>query len=256
MKLRNAILMALSLYGLTVFVACSDKGSEAPPLLGEIACPAGSNYSANGNCYDQYGRIVGGVGINPGFLNVDAGYLADNVRYNNLTITDFGAYKDFLKNANSICDRAHLNYGDASCDSWLNSYFLVGLQSFGSQANAMRLVFYTEFNPGYGSNWDYSAELPSLGELFAGMFGFPVYSGVGNPRAGFEVQGVASVINASKGFEVRGYGPEDTTSNRSLIQLIVSNGKILDTHLKFKLMFRGVQMAQGTFGRCTNSNCQ
>jgi hypothetical protein len=253
MNFKYIILVALSIYGVFVMVACNPKSSNDP--VASFNCPAGTNYSANGNCYDQYGRIIGGMGLNPGVASVDTGYLADNVRYNNLQITDFAAYKDFLENAHSVCNRSHYSIGQGNCDAWLNSYFLVGFQTSAVQNSVMRMIFYVQFNETNTSGWNYSIELPSVPELFAGLFGFPIWSPSGTARQGFDVKGVASVTNANKGFEVRGYGPDDTASNRSLIQLQVDNGKVLDSELRFKLAFHGKQMATGTFGRCNNPNC-
>ncbi|MBK7959882.1 MAG: hypothetical protein IPK04_00815 [Bdellovibrionales bacterium] len=253
MNFKHIIMIAVSIYGVFVFVACGNKNSSDP--VASIQCPAGSSFSANGNCYDQYGRIIGGVGVNPGITNMDAGYLADNVRYNNIQITDFAAYKDFLENAHSVCNRGNYNWGTANCDAWANSYFLVGLQTSATQNSVMRLVFYVQFNESQNGDWSFSVELPSIGELFAGMLGYPIWSKSGPTRHGFDVKGVASVINANKGFEARGYGPYDTGSNRSLIQLQVDNGKVLDQELRFKLHFHGKQMATGTFGRCNTPDC-
>ena len=65
-----------------------------------------------------------------------------------------------------------------------------------------------------------------------------------------------SVINNSQGFEARSNGAYDTLANRSLIQVQVANGKILDQQIPVVLSFEGQQFASGNLLRCTYPNCQ
>ncbi len=252
MKLRTYLLTAVSMYVVAVLVACSNKSADAP--VATITCPPGSNYSLNGNCFDQYGQIIGGVGLQAGWGNRDLGYMAETERNYNMTVTNVASYKAFLEIAHSVCNRAHISKWDANCDAWIGGYFMVGLQSFAGQNNAVRLTFFVQPNP-YMMTGN-SLELPSIRELFTGFFGYPVYGLPGTARQLFQVDAIVSAINASKGFEARGYGPLDTASNRSLIQLQVATGRILEQNLPFKLFFQGQELAAGSLGMCQNANCE
>lgn len=231
MKLKYLAMGALSIYGMFVMVACGNKAStnDNNNIAPYAVCPANTIYQNNGTC--------------TGVANVDSGYLAETQRNSNLSITNSGVFTKFLEKAHGVCNRAKISAGQASCDSWVTGYFATTIQTVANQGNTMKMTFFTQpnVNP-YGY---YSVQLPSAGQLLAGLLGFPVFSSSGAYRQLFQIDAVVSVINAYKGFEARAYGPIDTGANRSLIQLQVENGKLLDDHLDFKLSFEGQQMAAG-----------
>lgn len=198
-------------------------------------------------------------GLNGGFVNPytnsnDSGYLADNFQYRNVNITNGTSYKNFLKKALGVCDRATNSGGIYSCNSWLNSYFRVIVQAQSTIGNQLRSVFmvYPQTNS-YG--W-YGYQLPSWNEFFMGALGFPVPKEIGAVRNPLAVDMTVSLINNSQGFEARSYGAYDTLANRSLIQVQVVQGKVLDNTLAVTLNFEGQQFASGTLYRCTYPNCQ
>lgn len=250
MNWKYFILTAFSLYGIVFFVACGKNNSSDPVTY---TCPTGTSYYNNGYCYNQYGQIIGTYG-GVTAANVDTGYLAETQRNNNLSITDTGVFKNMLQKMFVVCDQNHINGGTASCDYWVGGYFGVMLQAFSSNATSARISFYVQ--PQVTMNgFNYYYSLPSFGQIFEAFLGVQSYTGYGVTRQFIPLDAVLSVTNANQGFEARTYGPLDTASNRSLIQLQVSKGKILDTTLPIKLSFDGKTFATGTLGRCINSNC-
>lgn len=254
MKLKYIFAFAVSIYAIFVVVACGNKNSNNNEVI-TLTCPAGTAYYNSGNCYGPNGQIIGNY--NNGLITAqDVAYLAETHRNRNLTITDNGVFLDFLQKAHGACNRAHYNGGTANCDAWTSAYFMLGLQSFANQNNMMSLIFVLDYRA--MSNSNYSYQLPSIGEFFMGVFGVPSYNdNVGEYIPKFRLdKGVASIINGSKGFEVRAYGPDTSAANRSLIQVSIPNGKILDNTLNFVLSFAGKRMATGTFGRCIYPDCR
>jgi hypothetical protein len=184
----------------------------------------------------------------------DAGYLADNFQYRNLTVNGANSYKNFMKKALGVCDRAANSGGIYSCDTWLNSYFRLIVQAQSTVATQMRAIFmvYPQQSQ-YG--W-YGYQLPSWDQFFMGIMGFPVPTQVGAVRNPLAIDMTVSLINNSQGFEGRAYGAYDTLANKSLIQMQAATGKVLDNTLAVTLSFEGQQFASGTLYRCTYPNCQ
>ncbi len=209
-----------------------------------------SSSSSNGIQYNPYDPYNLGLYQNTN----DAGYLADNFQYRNLTVTGGTAYKSFIQKALGTCDRAANSGGIYSCDSWLNSYFRLIIQAQSSASTAMRAIFmvYPQQNQ-YA--W-YGYQLPSWNQFFMGIMGFPVPQQIGAVRNPLAVDMTVSLINNSTGLEARSYGAYDTLANKSLIQVQIPTGKVLDNQLPVKLFFEGQQFASGTLYRCTYPNCQ
>lgn len=216
------------------------------------ACGDSKNSSSIGN--SPYNNGFQNGYQSPYYNTNDSGYLADNFQYRNITITNGTPYKNFIKKALGTCDRAANSGGIYGCDSWLNSYFRLIVQAQSTVATQLRAVFmvYPQVNT-YG--W-YGYQLPSWDQFFMGVMGFPVPQQIGAVRNPLAVDMTVSVINNSQGFEARSYGAYDTLANRSLIQVQVSNGKILDNQLPVVLSFEGQPFASGNLLRCTYPNCQ
>ena len=262
MKLRYIIALAVSIYALFAVVACGNKSSNNDVVT--VTCPSGTAYYNAGYCYGPNGQIVGNYS-NGLIVNQDSAYVAftrpptQNVYgVNNnfslqggnstLSITNSAVFLDYLQKAHGVCNRAHINGGQANCNAWLNVPFEIRMRSFANQNNATQLFFSVKADPYTMPKYYY--QLPSLGQLAAGVFGYPDYSNeIGAMMEDFSVQGVTSLINNSQGFEIRAYGHYQTVANRSLIQIQVTRGKILDNPLNFKLFFEGKQMAAGAFVR-------
>jgi hypothetical protein len=214
------------------------------------ACGSSRNNSSGNNGQPIY---PGGF-QNPYTNSNDSGYLADNFSYRNINITNGTAYKNLLKKALGVCDRAANSGGIYSCDSWMSSYFRLIIQAQSTIQTQLRAVImvYPQID-NYG--W-YGYQLPTWDQFFMGIMGFPIPQQVGAVRNPLTVDMTVSVINNSQGFEARSYGAYDTLANRSLIQVQVSNGKILDNQLPVVLSFEGQQFASGNVLRCTYPNCQ
>ena len=185
----------------------------------------------------------------------DAGYLADNFQYKNTAISNSTAFRNFLNKALGVCDMNYSTGGTYSCDSWISGYFRVILQAQSTVAQVQHVIFMAYPQNTYGYSYGYS--MPSWSDFFVNFMGFPVpnqYQGATrNPLA---IDLTVSLINNSQGFEGRAYGAIDTLANKSLIQLQVPTGKVLDNSLAYVLSFEGQQFASGTFYRCTYPNCQ
>ena len=106
--------------------------------------------------------------------------------------------------------------------------------------------------PYYNQNAWYGYQLPTVGDFFRGLMGMPSmdnWDRYGVTRNPLSIDLVVSAINKSQGFEARGYGDTYTQANRSLIQFIVTNGKLEDQKMDFQLGFEGQVFATGTIYR-------
>lgn len=240
MELKKFMRFGQAVLVLAVAVALTACGNSKKSSSGSVAGPG-----PNGG---------GGVYQNPYQNSNDSGYLADNFQYKNINVSGATTYKSFLKKALGVCDRAANSGGIYSCDSWLNSYFRVIIQAQSTISNQLRAVImvYPQIN-NYG--W-YGYQLPSWNQFFMGVMGFPVPQQIGAVRNPLALDMTVSLINNSQGFEARSYGAYDTLANKSLVQVQVATGKILDNTLAVTLNFEGQQFASGTLYRCTHANCQ
>lgn len=238
-----------------MLVACNRNGSDnsgVPPGYNPnaIGCTSGTYYNG-GYCYNANGTAVGAYnGVN---------FITDNYQYRNFTVSNSTVFRNFLKEAMGVCDRAQTSAGIYNCSSWTSGYFQVVLQTQSAQATHLYATFSAyPYSNGY-STW--GAQLPSVGDFFLGLIGFPMLdygSAIRNPLT---IDAVISNINKSQGFEARGYGDLYTTANTSLIQIIVMNGK-LDSYyanpnpndpnqalMDYQLAFQGSVFATGKFKR-------
>lgn len=239
-----------------MLVACNrnnnSDGAGIPPGYNPNAIAGGcatGTYYTGGFCYNQAGNAVGAYsGLN---------FITDNYQYRNFTVKDSNAYRNFLKEAMGVCDRAQTSEGIYGCQSWTSGYAQVVLQAQSAQSTHLYATFSAyPYSNGY-SSW--GVQLPSIGDFFLGMIGFPITdygSAIRNPLT---TDMTVSVINKSQGFEARGYGDLYTQANTGLIQIIVANGK-LDTYfanpanyvlpeIGYQLAYKGVVFATGTFKR-------
>ncbi|MEK6774290.1 MAG: hypothetical protein AABY64_10140 [Bdellovibrionota bacterium] len=227
----------------SMLVACNrnntdNSGIPAGYNPNAMGCATGTYYTG-GQCYNANGTAIGAYnGIN---------FISDNYQYRNFNIKDSNGYRNFLKKAMGVCDRAQTSAGIYSCSSWTSGYAQVVLQTQTGTANHLYATFSSyPYSNGY-SNW--GVQLPSVGDFFLGLIGFPVMdlgSAIKNPLT---VDATISVINKSQGFEARGYGDLYTTANTSLIQIMIPVGKLEDAQFDYQLAFEGVIFATGRFVR-------
>lgn len=280
MKKTLSFLTVMSSIAIMSFLsACSkdkkDNSPSNPAAVGGYICPSGANMQANNVCVYPNGSTVSALACPAGtnvvnnqcvypngtttaaggtlLSNVGASFYSENWRDRNLTITDGGLYQSFLGKAMGVCDREHSTGGTASCSSWAAGGLDLVLQSTNAQNNTMRITFRAW--PQTNQYYNYSYQLPSLGQFLAGMFGFPVFSNTGAMRNPLPLDLTVSVVNNNQGFEGRGYGDYYTAANRSLMQVIVNNGKLENTSFDYQFAFEGQVMATGKFVRCTQPDC-
>lgn len=225
-----------------LIVACGKNNSDNPQPQVTYSCPAGSYY-ASGYCYNSTGQQLGSVaGLN---------FISDNYQYRNLSISNSGVFKNFLVKAMGVCDRATTSGGSSggiyACDSWINGYFQAAIQTPATQSTSLAVQFSSY--PYVSSNYWYGYQLPSVSQFFLGLVGFPTLDIAGAMRNPLPLNMTVSVINQNKGFEARGYGDLYTYSNRSLIQVVVMNGKLEDQQFDYQIAFEGQVFATGRFVR-------
>ena len=239
------ITLAVFALGVTtsMIIACGKDNSNNPPLVNNnpnaiYGCTNGTYYNG-GYCHNPNGQQVGVYnGIN---------FVTDNYYYRNFSIKDGTAYKNFLKTAMGVCDRTQSTGGIYDCSSWVSGYIQIVFQAQTAQTNNVQISF--SAYPYSNQNYYYGYQLPSMSEFFLGIIGFPVFDSAGAVRNPLALNMTVSVINQNKGFEARGYGDLYTLGNRSLIQVVIPNGKIEDQQFDYELAFEGVVFATGRFTR-------
>lgn len=234
---KLAILVSTVCVGLVLTGCGSSKKSSSSNINGV--------YGPNANGY--YGNIYANSN--------EAGYLGDNFAWRNMTITDGVIFKSFLKKAQGLCDQAHSSGGIYSCDTWVNSYFRVVYQASSNAQSQSRIMFMTYPQNMNNGLW-YGYQLPSWDQFFMGFLGFPVPQAHGATRNPIALDMTTSLINNSQGFESRAYGAQDTLANKSLIQFMVRQGKVLDATVDFEIFFEGKTFASGKLYRCSHSDCR
>lgn len=255
MNWKKAVLTTgLAMTTALMIVACGKetKNNEQINPYTAYGCPAGAYYSG-GYCYDANGQVVGGQGNfnNNGFGGPNINLIADNYQYRNLRIKNGGVYKDFLRKALHVCDQGTgSNGGLAGCSSWLSGYAQLVIQTPATQSQSLRLVF--SAYPYSNQNYSYSYQLPSVRDFFSGLAGLPQIDSwrrAGATRNPLSLDLIVSAVNKSQGFEARGYGDTYTQANRSLVQFIVTTGKLEDAQIDFELAFEGKVFATGKAAR-------
>lgn len=236
---------SLMISTLVLTAACgkSSSGNGTPAVNPYVVC-------TNGVCSAQVN--------NP---NASFGFYGENYRDRNVSITNGPVYREFLKNALGVCDRATYSGGMASCDQWVNGGFDVVLQGQSASSNTLTAIFRVWPQP-QNPYYTYTYQAPSFGNFLAGLFGFPVFEQSGAVRNPLIVNLTVSLTNNSQGFEARGYGDLYTTANRSLIQVLSSNSKLTDNTMGIQLAFPsggansvGTVFATGNFIRCQTASC-
>ncbi len=138
-----------------------------------------------------------------------------------MTITNTGAYTAFLREAMAICDRGNwTNNGLANCSSWTSGSLYLKVQI---DTNLKPSVSFTAqprmdiFNYYFSAGWDNS-----------GMAFNPLNLTTGN---------TLSLINHSKGLEIRANGSYMNGGGLRLIQIIVREGTLADKELTYELFY-------------------
>jgi hypothetical protein len=220
------------------------------------ACAAGYYYT-NNTCYP-----IGGDGTptTPGFTYGN-GFYADNYSGSSaLRVVNGAQMKEFFKQAMGVCDRAAYNYGQASCDAYVDGQMDIIIQFPNAQNSSLLATMIAQ--PKYNPYYNYQATLPSGWGLLGIALGATTGIYLPDPkqyngayRNPLQLEMAVSAINNSQGFEARGYGDYWTGYNRTLLAIQVPQGKVQDNTFNFNFQIQGQTAAQGTFTRCRTQNC-
>lgn len=212
----------------TLMVGCSDGSGGGTTT---VSCPAG--YSYNGvNCV----WTNGGTPITPGTPGTVTGpvqYYDFNRSYvqswggvgtvnGDMTIVNSGAYKQFLKEAMAICDRNIWGWssGLSDCNNWVSGSFKIAFSIDSSMKPAVRFEAYPA--PSFFS-WNFSLGWDAGGVAF-------------NPLI-LNSNNTFSLINNSKGFEIRAQGSYWNGGGLRLIQIQVLQGTLQDGYFTYDLYY-------------------
>ncbi len=265
-KIKQTItVLSFALLGLAIF-GCNNKSNDNPPpqqtsTLGlqpgiSPYCPPGATFSSYGTCVGLGGMPYP---IPYGQYSGAAGFYSENWNERKLRISDSFVFIQFLKSAMGVCDRMQYAGGLSACEAWSNGYLDVTVQSYNTQSNNVRVTF-RAWPKAYPGGW-WAGQFPNFGDFVAQMFGFPTMAVTGAVRNPLVLDMVVSLINNSNGFEARGYGDYWTTASRSLIQVVVPNGKFEQSGFNYQIAFgnqatgKGKVFATGWLTRCSRPDC-
>ncbi|MEN0057723.1 MAG: hypothetical protein AAGB31_02720, partial [Bdellovibrio sp.] len=154
-----------------------------------------------------------------------------------MTIVNAGAYKTFLKQAMAVCDRNIWGgqNGLASCDSWVSGALQVSFR----MDSSMRPVITFKAHPAPSFfQWSLSYGIDAGGAAF-------------NPLTLQDT--TFSLINNSKGFEIRSQGSYWNAGGLRLIQIQVLNGTLNDGYFTYDIYYPhnnvATKFATGRFKR-------
>lgn len=219
-------LIAFGITSLTalLILGCGNSGFNAGG--GTPVCPAGTTYDpASNTCFVVDPGVVQNTGP-ANFYDFNqlfyySGYGAVQTQSGDMTITNTGAYSAFLKEAMAVCDRGTWgNSGLAACSGWTSGSFqlqvsidtnLKPVVSFTAQPRLD--LFNTYFSIGFNSG----------GQAFN-----PLNLTSGN---------TLSLINQSKGMEIRANGSYMNGGGLRLIQIIIREGTLADDTLNYELFY-------------------
>lgn len=210
---KTISILALFALGL-MMSACGNSGGGGG-TNNNVNCP-GATSIINGVCY------YGNTPINPGTgnSNVHTFYDTRSSHGGYMSISHTGAYKEFLKYAMGVCDRATYVTGIYKCDAWVSGNLQLDVQVNTSSNTAS-----FGFTAGPAQNW-YS---------YGFYFGVVTNAWALNPLV--LNQGTYSLINNSKGFELRSYGSSANGGGLKLIQLQAKNTTIDNNYIAYELYF-------------------
>lgn len=223
--MKKVFAFLITTYCAFLIVACgSNNGGDNNNNVVNNCFPP--NYVNNGVCTS--GVIPNGPGT-PGvpsyvqFYDYNRAYNSYGQMYNgDMQIVNTGAFKTFLKEALAVCDRNIWGWqsGLASCDSWVSGSFKVAFSVDASNKPIVRFEAYP------APNW-YSYTL---------SFGIDAGGAAFNPLV-LNSNNTFSLINQSKGFEIRAQGSSWNASGLRLIQIQVLNGTLKDGYFTYDIYY-------------------
>lgn len=226
----------VALYFAVLMVSCSkdsDNGGGYP--YGGGACPIGTMWNGYSCTPSNPGYpMPGGYpnGFPPAAQTTTRFYDYNRFFYTNgwsmgtqngdMTITNTAAYKQFLKEAMAICDRNIWGWeaGLADCSSWVSGSFQL---EFAIDNSLRPLVSFTAYPAPNFYSYFVSAGIDAGGVAYN-----PLVLGSNT---------TFSLINNSKGFEIRAQGSYTNGGGLRLIQIQVINGTLNDGYFNYDLYY-------------------
>lgn len=234
--MKKLLLLLIALSSTIWFVGCS-KNSDSSANPYAISCPAGTTYNG-ANCVNASGVIVSPTGPTTMVQYYDYNWYQWYTQYRgDLTIVNSGAYSAFLKEAMHVCDTqawSLINTGYTNCNSWVGGSLQIAWAMDGSLKPNISFTAYP--TPQY----------------FTASFGISG-NGVGLNPLNLYSATTYSLINDSKGFEIRSNGSSWNGGGLRLIQIQVPVGTLNDSYFAYDVYYpyNGVatKFASGKFKR-------
>lgn len=224
--MKKLVITFIALYSAFVLTACPDGGDGGTTMI--PTCPPTHVFDSSQNaCIPINGSGI----VTPN--NGPVRYYDFNRRYQqsgwgvqqqqgDMQIVNANAYKSFLKESMAICDRTIKGWdaGLSRCDSWVSGSFELVVQIGQNLRPFLSFTAYPAPN--------FYQYYVSLGPQGGGM--------AFNPLA-LSSDTTFSLINNSKGFEIRAYGSYMNGGGLRLIQIQVHQGTLADGYLNYELWY-------------------
>ncbi|WP_413575947.1 hypothetical protein ACLVWU_16295 [Bdellovibrio sp. HCB290] len=241
--MKKLILSLVTTVSVLAFVGCSSNDSGGGGGVVPVTCNAGTTWNG------QY--CVGGNGgiVSPGTTTIryydyvyyfqinywtKAPLVVNPSAKRYMKITNTSVYKKFLKEAMAVCDRNiwGWNSGYSDCNSWTNGSLMLQVDLNNSLQPSV-----------------YFTAIPSQ-QYFNFSFGIDGGGMAYNPLALIQ-NTTYSLINQSKGFEIRSNGASTNAGGLHLIQIQVFNGTTANNQVNYQIAYpdsngRGTVFATGT----------
>lgn len=232
-------------YSALILVSCGSNNSNNNPVVGSMpvpACPVNTIWNGS-TCVNNTGVIpTSGTAryydYNRYFSPNAYGYGGVSTVNGDMTITNTGAYQQFLREAMGICDRNIWGWqaGLSDCANWVSGSFQV---EFSIDSSLKPSVSFTAYPAPSYFNYFVNIGLTGGGAAF-------------NPLV-LSSNNTFSLINNSKGFEIRAQGSYWNGGGLRLIQIQVVQGTLNDGYFNFDLYYPynnvATKIASGKFKR-------
>ena len=220
--MKKLLMSIAAIYSAFSLVACGQNGGG-----NNVATPVG--YCASGQVWNGYvcvnnnGNVVAPGTVQFYDYNRAFSYYGNTVATGDMQIVNNEAFKAFLKEAMAICDRNIWGWeaGLSDCDNWVSGSFKL---AFAINVNTKIPTLRFEAYP--------------APRFFQGFINIGIDGGgvAFNPLILFQ-NNTYSLINDSKGFELRAQGSYWNGGGLRLIQIQVPNGTLNDAAFEYDLYY-------------------
>lgn len=223
--MKKLVLSLIAIYASFVLTACPDGGGGSTMIP---TCPSTHVFDTNQNaCIPINGSGIVTPQNGPArFYDFNRRFQASGwgvqTQTGDMQIVNASAYQTFLKEAMAVCDRNIWGYqaGLARCDSWVSGSFELVMQI---GQNLRPFISFTAYPAPQFYQYAVSIGINGGGMAF-------------NPL-NLSSDTTFSLINNSKGFEIRGYGSYMNGGGLRLIQIQVHQGTLADGFLNYELYY-------------------